>query len=939
MTAPDVIRAGVYAEAGASVRIERQFVQVGGLGFRLQAALPPVDDQGSLVEALRPGAAVVPLGDESDALLAALEGWLNGPRPTHAAVLRGGAGTGKTRIASELIRRASAAGWTSGFLHASAEVSNPVGMARRPLFIVADYAEAAPSVVLRAFAALLQDQSEDGAAAAGRRRILLLVRAPRTRVSIVDELLAFGGAAADRDDVRRELRAAAEFSFLDERFGPSESGLAGIYQRAAIAFAKLPTLCAGRSARASVPACIGRHPFTTPLTVSAAALLGLLGSTTGSSGTSIEEVLDEVLAHERRYWVRQLDESRLSIEPARRDLAGALFTVAPGGDRTDGANLLRAIPELLDDALAPTRDAITGWWLAAYPDPYERVRPVEPDLLGERLIASVLGSATIQHAGSRAQSASRGAAILLRAAAHSSASGRRALLRTLTRASHDSPILRDQLKALLNAHLRAFLDDVAAESRRIDDSEPLANTLALALAEAEAVADADLEAASLVSQPRVDQTPTLLRPLVSALALAGANALDERDIEQSSRRASALGLHATVQGLLGRSEDALGAAVAAVRLRRALARREPETYLPSLAIALNTLGNRLSGVGRRADALRVSEEAVVLLTDLVAQGRDATRVDLAVALNNLAARRAFANQPGPALQAAEKSVEIFAELIAETGSDMFDSDYAMALSTLASRRNAVGESAEALSAAEESLRMRRRLAATEADIDGANIALALNNIAMIHGSLGHTDAAIAAVTEAVEIRRDLAKREPEVHLRGLARALNTLANRQIAAGRSGAIETIEEAVSMLQRLATHNREAVLPELAGALSNYAAALNQFDRPEEAVQPAREAVAALAELGETGASEVAPTLAAALITLAAALAASGQVPEAVSAAERALRIRRQLLDSNPSAETPRLIRALEALAELLAVDGDNERAAELRSEARRRSQNQT
>ena len=86
MSGSEPIRTGVYAEAGAHVTIERQVVHVGGLGFQLQPDPRPVRDTASAVEALRPGAAIVPLGRESDALLTTLDDWLDGPRASHVAV-------------------------------------------------------------------------------------------------------------------------------------------------------------------------------------------------------------------------------------------------------------------------------------------------------------------------------------------------------------------------------------------------------------------------------------------------------------------------------------------------------------------------------------------------------------------------------------------------------------------------------------------------------------------------------------------------------------------------------------------------------------------------------------------------------------------------------------------------------------------------------------
>jgi len=49
-----------------------------------------------------------------------------------------------------------------------------------------------------------------------------------------------------------------------------------------------------------------------------------------------------------------------------------------------------------------------------------------------------------------------------------------------------------------------------------------------------------------------------------------------------------------------------------VELRRKLAERHPDAFLPNLAMGLNNLGNRLSEVGRQEEALNATREAMEL---------------------------------------------------------------------------------------------------------------------------------------------------------------------------------------------------------------------------------------------------------------------------------------------------------------------------------------
>ena len=901
------VRAGVYAESGAHVSVE-QLVVVGGVGFGLRPPARPIDDTESVVEALRPGAAVVPVGDESAALLAALAAWRDAGHPLAVGVLRGPAGSGKTRVASEFAAGSAQAGWLAGFVDDSA--GRGVIESPSPTLFVVDYAEAAPSTVIRALLALRQAQDMP-------RRLLLLVRAPKSTKAIIDELLVFADSTSDRDDVRRELRAATEFSFIDE-FAPSVGALADLYQRALIAFARLPSLSRGRGPSMSVPVHIGRPPYTTPLMVSAAAALRVLEGKEGS--LTADDVLDEVLAHERRYWARRVEEMRVAIEPRRRDLAGAVFTVAPGGDRADAQALLKALPGLADDALATERDKIAGWWLSTYPDGRDRVRPVEPDLIGERLIASLLGGEGDESAG---------VDVLLAVAGYASAAGRRALLRTLTRAAPESAVLAGRLHDLLAAQLPAFVGDVKAEARRVDQPEPVANTLAIAVSQLGTLVDADQVAAELTAQPRSADTPASLRPLITALARVGAASLGEGE---SVRRAAALSLEATMSGLIGRPQDALDAAVEAVRIRRALAARESELYQPSLAQSLSTLSNRLSDVGRRPEARAAAEEAVRLIDRLVADGRQSSRVDLGVSLNTLAAARAAAGDDPGALEAAERAVSVFKELSDEPGGEVYLGDYAMTLTTLGNRLNNDGEFERARDVAEQSLAIRRRLAEDDPDLQEPNIALCLNNLAMIYANLDRLDDAFEASSAAVEARRRLAARAPDVYSLGLARALSTHGNRAGALRRDDdAVEFTRQSVAVLDELAKRRRQAILPELAGALNNYSAALQRQKRYEEAIAPAERAAACYDELVEEGELAYADSRAAGLRTLAAAYGGAHRLDDAVATGERELAIRERLAELPAAAHRVQLARCLNSLAELVEGNGDPDRAARLRGRA--------
>lgn len=907
------VRAAIYAESNATVNVG-QLLVFRGAPFTLHLPSPPLEDTRSAVEALRPAAAAVPIGDEAIPILSSIRAWREGPMPLGVAVIRGGAGTGKSRIALEALREALADGWGGGFLHATPEEASTGtwGLDGHALIVI-DYAEASPSTVLRVLSTIDAVASQEA-----RQRVLLLMRAKRSRRRLADELVAFGRGAVDNDDLRRTLANAVEISLEDEAFRPSEPELAALYQRALAAFARMPSLGTGRLPLPASPPYVGRAPFTTPLLVSAAALLEVIGEAKADASSPADAVLDEVLAHERRYWIRRLEDLHLAVDPSRRDLAGALFTVAPGAVLADAADLLRALPGLESDSVESLRDEIATWWLATYPSHDGRIRAVEPDLIGERLIAQVLERAA--EAGDAAS-----ADMLLRVVERANLSGRRALLRTLTRAAPDTPLLRAKLRELLKKRVETLVADARDELCRTDLPEPLAVTLTLAVQVAGGIDDADVVAERLVGKPRPDMTMLELRPLVAALAASGA----EAHASDPDRRASALSLQATMTGLIGRPEDALEASAEAVRVRRELVAQSRELYEPSLVKALTTYSNRLADIGERDLALNAAEEAVTRCRSLVEEGRLASRIDLAVGLNNLSARRAAVGEPDSALAAARESVAVLAELVAGPEGDIYAADHAMALSTLANRLNALRDFEGALDAAIASLGVRERLAAVDPDLHEPNLALVLNNIAMIYGNLDRREEALTAALEAVAIRERLAEKSPEVHLVALARALNTAANRHAALGQDDdAVARARQALAALGQLSPTRQRAAFAERAGIANNLAAALCSAGRAAEA---ADEAEAALRQLEGISGGGSESTLAALLTTLSAARHELGELDAAIEAARSSLALRRALADRSPGAYAAALRGALSTLADLLDSAGGESEARALRAEA--------
>jgi tetratricopeptide (TPR) repeat protein len=114
---------------------------------------------------------------------------------------------------------------------------------------------------------------------------------------------------------------------------------------------------------------------------------------------------------------------------------------------------------------------------------------------------------------------------------------------------------------------------------------------------------------------------------------------------------------------LGQREAALAAAEEAVTAYRTLAAERPDAFLPDLAASLNNLGNSLRELGRREAALAAAEEAVRIRRTLAAERPDAFLPDLAMSLNNVSVMLSELGRREAALAASREAVQYYLTLV------------------------------------------------------------------------------------------------------------------------------------------------------------------------------------------------------------------------------------------------------------------------------------
>jgi tetratricopeptide (TPR) repeat protein len=280
-------------------------------------------------------------------------------------------------------------------------------------------------------------------------------------------------------------------------------------------------------------------------------------------------VLNELLQHEERFWLRSVlaqglvyGSTRITPTMLRQVVAaGCLLGAA---DQNEAVALLGRVPAVPQSVMP----ALAVWLRELYPpgrDSNEWLGTIQPDRLAERLVISQLGSSE-----------------------------------ELTQACLSDLGERQARQALLLLGRAATEDDIA--ERLLRRLLPLV---------AQVIKDIDAPLEILVSIANAIPYPSM------ALGQAHA-AITSRILDTPAAQAhpSEYARWLTIRGLtltqLSRPWEALPFTEQAVGLYRELASVNPGRYKPDLAGSLANLGIGLSEIGRAADALAVTQEALTL---------------------------------------------------------------------------------------------------------------------------------------------------------------------------------------------------------------------------------------------------------------------------------------------------------------------------------------
>ncbi|WP_431932023.1 tetratricopeptide repeat protein, partial [Nonomuraea jabiensis] len=669
--------------------------------------LPDVSGPAMLLHASR---RVVPFeGRERE--LEELLAWCRNPQAGRLRLLTGPGGVGKSRLAVELAKQLGP-GWGVLEVRDDAEadaLSRWRAVEQRQVLVVVDYAETRTGL-----SGLLHEVAGDE----GRRvRMLLLAR------STGEWWQQLGGESVR---VRQMVREAGSGIELAERV------TAGKSDRDLIAEA-VPYFAAALGVESprtfEVELGDGLHRI---LDLHAAALLVVLRSRSEADAVSVAlgDVLEELLGHERRYWLqtaraRGFLQGAYGLSTLAIEQTVAAGTLLGAADRAQATEVVGRVPDGAPSAM------MADWLREIYPpdngeDGREWLGRLRPDRLAELHVTRQLS----------------GSAELLEACLTDldERQARRALV-TLARAAQELDAAGEILQRLLPV--------VASE-----------------------VGSVPAPRETLVALYEVLPHPSLV--LANAKALLARRILDgtpgDAEAGERARWLSNLGIHLSE---LGRQADALSVEQEAVAIRRELAAVSPDRYRYGLALALNNLGVRFSELGRLADALPVAEEAVIIRRELAAVSPDRYRPDLAISLTNLGATFSELGRLDDALLVTEEAVAIYRELAA-VYPDHYRFDLARSLTNFGISYAELGRHADALPVEQEAETIYRELAAIYPDRYRPDLALSLNNLGVYSLELDCPGDALPVEQEAETIYRELAAIYPDRYRPEFARSLGNL---------------------------------------------------------------------------------------------------------------------------------------------------------------------
>ncbi len=784
-------------------------------------------------------------------------------------LLVGAGGVGKTRLALHLGDYLRSAGWSVTVVGAGQEADALTilreATRRSSIFLIVDYAETRSGLV---------DLLRSVAGNPAHVRVLLIAR------STGDWWWRLG---ADVPAARALVQAYPPL-LLSARVDPAVSPVE-LVQTA------VPHFATALGVQAPTKIDVTVHEEVPLLVLHAAALLAALRSQ-DHRAPHVElvagiGVLDELLGHERRYWEHSAARARLGdLSPAVLQRAVAVACLFGAVDESDGADVLRRVPNLRDDE--SRRRDVARWLHQLYPPASGYWGSLQPELIAETHVIEQLVDCPE----------------LIKDVPELRAEQTYQMLTVLSAGA----VYQPAGLVLLEQALRADI------GRLVFPALTVATTTGGELGKILAQVLADVRLTPPLTITEIEAAiPYPTTALTSAAVAVTRRILDEMPADAGL--AEIARWHARLAVVLaqaGRPGDAVPHIDTAVRHYRTLVDAGRDNYRPDLARSLHSLGIRLAEQGLHADALAPTEQAVEYYRALAEHNRHHYGPDLAAALNNLGIWLAELARHEEALTALDEAVECY-EALYNTHPDRYLRDLAQVETNRRLSQSRVPRHAESLPHLEAAVERCRLLATRDHDRYLPDLARSLHNLGDGYAEHAKTAEATNCLAEALTYYRTLNRANPDRYQGDLAACLNNLGANLAELGRyADALPYAEQAVELHRRLAKDNPARYRSELARSLDHEVICLSRMSRHREVLSPAEEAVKLYRLLTEIDPGRYRPELARALTNLSVSLAELLRHAEALPAAQEAVNIYTTLAGADRDSYRARLARALRNLA---------------------------
>jgi hypothetical protein len=301
-----------------------------------------------------------------------------------------------------------------------------------------------------------------------------------------------------------------------------------------------------------------------------------------AAGEPAETVL---LRHEQRHWATTTTAHGITLTAPTLRMAVAVATLFGAANRTEALAIVAHLPGT-SDLRADDQRRVTDWVATVYPGSYWSA--LQPDLLGEHLVASVLADQPD---------------VFNQAAGEATHGQWKRALTVLSRAALNHPHLRRYITQLVQAHPGEAVIAAIAVAIEVVNPQPLLEATAKVI---DGTDDRELLRRIAAAVPQHTQVHRDTAALVATALVTSHRASEHDEATNLPDLAMWLNNLSVRLGDVGRREEGLAASEEATSVYRELARQRPDAFLPNLAASLNNLSNRLGIWGGAMTPLRLT---------------------------------------------------------------------------------------------------------------------------------------------------------------------------------------------------------------------------------------------------------------------------------------------------------------------------------------------